>query len=184
MDGSESSIGAASAGAHGLHIQSSFPPQQFATHRFNSPMEPERAREHAGFGSSRHELGAAMNAAVATTTAYRYPPRQQSRDPFVAEVLAAVADEYGLSEKEMMAPSRGHDVWKPRMAAMYYARLLTGCSLPELGRVFGGRSHTTVLRAFRRCRELIESDAQWAERLDRLLVRLVEKIIVPRSRDA
>jgi chromosomal replication initiator protein len=127
-----------------------------------------------------------MNAATAATTTspYRVMPRPQSRDPFVAEVLAAVADEFGLSEKAMMAPSRGYDVWKPRMAAMYYARLLTGCSLPELGRIFGGRSHTTVLRAFRRCRDLIERDEQWALRMDRLLVRLVEKIIVPRARDA
>lgn len=124
-----------------------------------------------------------MNATTAAVP-FRIPARQQSRDPFVAEVLAAVADEFGLSEKEMMAPSRGHDIWKPRMAAMYYARLLTGCSLPELGRIFGGRSHTTVLRAFRRCRELIERDEQWAERMDRLLVRLVEKIIVPRVHGA
>lgn len=107
--------------------------------------------------------------------------RMKVSDPFVAEVIATVAAEFGLTEREMMVPSRDFRVWKPRMAAMYYARLLTQCSLPELGRVFGGRSHTTVLRAFRRCRELIDSDEMWAARMDRLLVKLVEKIVAPRQ---
>lgn len=106
--------------------------------------------------------------------------RAKASDPFVAEVIATVAADFGLSEREMMAASRDFRVWKPRMAAMYYARLLTQCSLPELGRVFGGRSHTTVLRAFRRCREMIDADQQWAAHMDRLLVRLVEKIVEPR----
>jgi len=108
------------------------------------------------------------------------PLRAKVSDPFVAEVLAIVAAEFGMTEREMLAPTRDHSVWKPRMAAMYYARLLTSCSLPELGRVFGGRSHTTVLRAFRRCREMIDADDAWAARMDRLLVKLVEKIVSPR----
>lgn len=116
-------------------------------------------------------------------TQINIPTRQASRDPLVTEILAAVAEEFGLTEMEMMAHCRGHGVWRPRMAAMYYTRLLTGCSLPELGRIFGGRSHTTVLRAFRRCREMIEIDEHWAARMDRLLVRLLEKIIVPRANE-
>jgi chromosomal replication initiation ATPase DnaA len=109
------------------------------------------------------------------------PMRYKVIDPFVAEVISTIAAEFGLSEREMMVHSRDHRLWKPRMAAMYYARLLTSCSLPELGRVFGGRSHTTVLRAFRRCREMIDTDEAWAGRMDRLLVKLVEKIVTPRS---
>jgi chromosomal replication initiation ATPase DnaA len=104
----------------------------------------------------------------------------EPRDPFLSEVLDIVSAEFGLTQDQMMAPSRGHAVWKPRMAAMYYARLLTTCSLPELGRIFGGRSHTTVLRAYRRCRELMVKDPHWAQRMDRLLVLLVERIVVPR----
>ncbi|CAA7611770.1 helix-turn-helix domain-containing protein [Magnetospirillum sp. UT-4] len=108
------------------------------------------------------------------------PLRYRVSDPFVVEVITSVAAEFGLSEREMMTHSRDHRLWKPRIAAMYYARLLTSCSLPELGRVFGGRSHTTVLRAFRRCRELIDADPVWAARMDRLLVKLVERIVVPK----
>lgn len=116
---------------------------------------------------------------VAMSAIARLNPMQRkpSRHPLVSEVLAVVAEEFGLTETEMMAPCRGHDVWKPRMAAMYYARLLSSCSLPELGRIFGGRNHTTVLRAVRRCRELMDSDLDWAARMDRLLVRLVESLI-------
>lgn len=109
------------------------------------------------------------------------PLRYKVSDPFVADVISIVAAEFGLSEREMMVHSRDHRLWKPRMAAMYYSRLLTSCSLPELGRVFGGRSHTTVLRAFRRCREMIDSDEVWAGRMDRLLVKLVEKIVAPKG---
>jgi len=109
----------------------------------------------------------------------RVAPRGQIHAPVITEILAAVTEEFGLSEREMMAPTRCHAVWKPRMAAMYYARLLTDCSLPELGRIFGGRNHTTVLRAFRQCRDLIEHDPQWAERMDRLLGRLVQRITTP-----
>jgi chromosomal replication initiator protein len=115
-------------------------------------------------------------AEIRSTPSLRY----RASDPFVADVIAAVAAEFGLSEREMMVHSRDHRLWKPRMAAMYYSRLLTSCSLPELGRVFGDRSHTTVLRAFRRCREMIDADPTWAARMDRLLVKLVEKIVAPR----
>lgn len=105
----------------------------------------------------------------------------EPRETLLDAVIRVVANEFGLTTEEMMAPTRGHAVWKPRMAAMYYTRLLTDSSLPELGRVFGGRSHTTVLRAFRRCRDLMEQDVHWAESMDMLLRRLVETVIVPRS---
>ncbi len=103
-------------------------------------------------------------------------PPQHGHAAIIPQIMAAVAEEFGLSEPEMMAPTRRLDVWKPRMAAMYYARLLTDCSLPELGRAFGGRSHTTVLRACRNCRAMIEQDPHWAARMDRLLGRLVTRI--------
>ncbi len=121
-----------------------------------------------------------MLSIVAKLPEDRSTPRYKVSDPFVADVIATVAAEFGLSEREMLVHSRDHRVWKPRMAAMYYCRLLTQCSLPELGRVFGGRSHTTVLRAFRRCREMIDLDETWASRMDRLLVKLVEQIVSPR----
>ncbi|MDA8231979.1 MAG: hypothetical protein M0006_11640 [Magnetospirillum sp.] len=113
----------------------------------------------------------------AATLDFHPSSRRSPGDIALATVLATVAADFGLSQEEMMAPTRGHAIWKPRMAAMYYARLLTDCSLPELGRAFGGRNHTTVLRAFRRCRELMDKDPAWADRMDALLVRLIGKIV-------
>ena len=107
-------------------------------------------------------------------------PQPHGPAAVIPQIMAAVAEEFGLSEPEMMAQTRRLDVWKPRMAAMYYARLLTDFSLPELGRLFGGRSHTTVLRACRNCRAMIEQDAHWATRMDSLLGRLVAKVTQPR----
>lgn len=122
---------------------------------------------------------------IATTHSQVLPSRAMSRreprNPVIADIMRVVADEFRMTVAEMMAPSRGHEVWKPRVAAMYYARLLTDCSLPELGRCFGGRSHTTVLRAFRACRNMIERDEAWAVRMDRLLAVMVDQIILPRA---
>lgn len=107
-------------------------------------------------------------------------PAAMAKDPVLAEILEIVAAEFETNVQDMMEPCRSHDVWKPRMAAMYFARLLTPVSLIALGEIFGGRSHTTVLRAYRRCRSMIDRDEAWSFRMDRLLARLVERSILPR----
>ena len=109
----------------------------------------------------------------------RATSRREPPHPMVADIMRIVANDFGLSVIEMMAPTRDHGVWKPRVAAMYYARLLTDCSLPELGRCFGGRSHTTILRAFRSCRALMERDEAWANHMDRLLAVMIDRVILP-----
>jgi chromosomal replication initiation ATPase DnaA len=98
-------------------------------------------------------------------------------DPFAHEVLATVAAAFAVAENDLLVHSRRPHNVAPRLAAMYFARLLTSCSLIELGALFGGRCHTTVLRAFRRCRHMIEQDAGWAERMDGLLIDLTERRI-------
>lgn len=103
-----------------------------------------------------------------------------SADPVLNTILELVAADFGIGVDEMLVSCRSHDVWKPRMAAMYFARLLTHMPLIDLGAAFGGRSHTTVLRAYRRCRSMIEQDEVWSFRMDRLLARLVEHAILPR----
>lgn len=115
--------------------------------------------------------------ALATADTRHATFRASASDPLAVEIISIVAAEFGLTEREMLTPTRDHRIFMPRMAAMYYTRLLTQCSLPELGRLFGDRSHTTVLRAFRRCRQMIDNDPAWAARMDKLLVRLVENII-------
>ncbi len=121
-------------------------------------------------------------AAPLSTPSQDFRPRsgsENTRRENVAAIIKAVADEFGLSVAQLMTPSRSHAVWKPRMAAMYYARQMTGCSLPELGEFFGGRSHTTVLRAVRRCREMMDKDPVWTECMDGMLERLIRLVIMP-----
>jgi chromosomal replication initiation ATPase DnaA len=115
-----------------------------------------------------------------TSTVQSYLPSRPAwspgmlSDPKLAEVMRVVASDFDVTVDQMMKSSRGYDVWKPRMAAMYCARMVTTASLPQLGRAFGGRSHTTVLRAVTRCRELMAHDPRWADRMMTLVTRLIE----------
>jgi len=68
----------------------------------------------------------------------------------------------------MASPRRARAVARPRQIAMYLAKQLTTRSLPEIGRKFGGRDHTTVMHAVRKVDELRSSDQLLQEDLDRL----------------
>ena len=118
---------------------------------------------------------------VQSSVASIFPANATTMDPALTDLLDAVAAEFGITVREMMMTSRSHSVWKPRMVAMYFARLLTPTSLISLGGIFGGRSHTTVLRACRRCRQMIEQDEAWSLRMDRLLAHLVETVVLPHA---
>jgi chromosomal replication initiator protein len=73
----------------------------------------------------------------------------------------------------MHSPRRARAVARPRQVAMYLAKQLTSRSLPEIGRKFGGRDHTTVMHAVRRIDELRQSDNTMSEDID-LLRRMLE----------
>ena len=66
----------------------------------------------------------------------------------------------------MHSARRARNVARPRQVAMYLAKMLTARSLPEIGRKFGGRDHTTVMHAVRKVEELIADDAQIAQDVD------------------
>ena len=104
-----------------------------------------------------------------------------SKNRVLAEIIEVIATDFGVSVEEMMVSCRSHDVWMPRMAAMYFARMLTPMSLTVLGEAFGGRSHSTVLRAYRRCRTMIQNDESWSFRMNRLLARLVQRNSLARA---
>ena len=91
------------------------------------------------------------------------------------QILEVVAAHFEISVEEMMVSCRSHTVWIPRMAAMYLARMLTPIPLISLGQIFGGRSHSTVLRAYRRCRTLVDQDPTWSSRINTMLAQLVER---------
>ena len=80
---------------------------------------------------------------------YCLPPSAQKRRITVAEIKAVVSRFYRVPISEMVSARRGHDVAHPRQVAMYLAKTRTPRSLPHIGRMFGGRDHTTVIHAIR-----------------------------------
>ncbi len=80
----------------------------------------------------------------------------------IAAIQARVADRYGIGLSEMFSDSKAWKTVRPRQVAMYLAKQMTPCSLPVIGRAFGGRDHTTVMHAVRRVEELMAGDAAFA----------------------
>ena len=74
---------------------------------------------------------------------------------------------------DMVSARRARAVARPRQVAMFLAKQLTGSSLPEIGKKFGNRDHTTVMHACARITELMQSDSVLAEDVD-LLRKLLE----------
>jgi chromosomal replication initiator protein len=73
----------------------------------------------------------------------------------------------------MHSARRARAVARPRQVAMYLSKHLTSRSLPEIGRKFGGRDHTTVMHAVRKIDELKSTDSSFAEDVE-LLRRMLE----------
>jgi hypothetical protein len=75
---------------------------------------------------------------------------QPMRVAMIATIQCLVADHYGISVRELLSNRRTPRVVRPRQVAMYLAKTLTLRSLPEIGRRFAGRDHTTVLHSVRK----------------------------------
>jgi chromosomal replication initiator protein len=74
---------------------------------------------------------------------------------------------------DLVSARRARAVARPRQVAMYLSKTLTSKSLPEIGRGFGGRDHTTVIHAVKKIEELRATDPQLAEDIE-LLRRMLE----------
>jgi len=99
--------------------------------------------------------------------------RASDRKITVEEIQRKVADHYSIRLSDLIGPKRVRTFARPRQVAMYLAKQLTSRSLPEIGRRFGGRDHTTVMHGVRRIEELRQKDSQIADDLE-LLRRLLE----------
>jgi chromosomal replication initiator protein len=84
----------------------------------------------------------------------------------VDDIQKATAEHFGLTQSDLISQRRTRAVARPRQAAMWLAKQLTTRSLPDIGRRFGGRDHTTVLHAVRRIDELRAADIQLARDLE------------------
>ncbi len=95
-----------------------------------------------------------------------------ARRVLIAEIKEAVAERFGIAASEMVSDRRAREIARPRQVAMYLARNLTPKSLPEIGRMFGNRDHTTVMHALRRIEQLRATDYE----LDANIVTLTADI--------
>jgi chromosomal replication initiator protein len=91
----------------------------------------------------------------------------------IEEIQKKVAEHWSMRLTDMSSARRARAVARPRQVAMYLAKQLTSRSLPEIGRKFGNRDHTTVMHAVSRVTELMERDAGFAEDVE-LLRRMLE----------
>jgi chromosomal replication initiator protein len=90
----------------------------------------------------------------------------------VDDIQKATAEHFGMKQADLLSERRTRAVARPRQAAMYLAKQLTTRSLPDIGRRFGGRDHTTVLHAVRRIEDLKGKDAALAADLDAIARKL------------
>ncbi len=91
----------------------------------------------------------------------------------IEEIQRKVAEHYNIRLTDMSSARRARNVARPRQVAMYLAKQLTSRSLPEIGRKFGNRDHTTVMHAVSRIIELTAADPAFAEDVE-LLRRMLE----------
>jgi chromosomal replication initiator protein len=136
--------------------------------------------------SNVRELEGALNRIVAHATLVGRPVtlettqevlhdllRANDRRVTIEEIQKRVAAHFNIRIADMHSARRARAVARPRQVAMYLAKQLTSRSLPEIGRKFGGRDHTTVMHAVKKIEELKATDSSFAEDID-LLRRMLE----------
>ena len=136
--------------------------------------------------ASVRELEGALNRVVAFATLNNRPIdldfaemaladqlRASQRRVSIDEIQKRVCEHYRIRQAEMGSPRRAREVARPRQIAMYLAKQLTSRSLPEIGRKFGGRDHTTVIHAVKTIEALRIKDAEIDADV-RLLMRQLE----------
>lgn len=99
---------------------------------------------------------------------YGPPPRRLAEPCRVGAIQAAVAHYYDISVRTMLAKDNRPEIVHPRHVAMFLARSITGKYLTALGKLFGGRDHTTVLSAIRKIERQLVSDPVLADDVKRL----------------
>jgi chromosomal replication initiator protein len=132
------------------------------------------------------ELEGALNRLIAHANLFNRPVTLEATQEVLHDILKAhdrrvtieeiqrrVAEHYHLRLTDMSSARRARAVARPRQVAMFLAKQLTSRSLPEIGRKFGNRDHTTVMHAVTRVTELMELDADFAENVE-LLRRMLE----------
>ena len=135
--------------------------------------------------SSGRDLEGALNRLVAHNQLTNQPITQELADKTlhdlvkpteirsvrIEDIQHVVCKHYSVTKNDLLSSCRAHTIVKPRQIAMYLAKVMTPRSLPEIGRRFGNRDHTTVLHAVRKIEKMVKADSSLAAEID-LLKRL------------
>lgn len=129
--------------------------------------------------SNIRELEGALNRIVAHAGLMKQPVTLENTQNLLSDLLRAserritideiqrkVAEHFGVRMSDMHSARRARAVARPRQIAMYLCKRLTQRSLPEIGRKFGGRDHTTVMHAVRKIEELMDQDNSFQDDVD------------------
>ena len=92
--------------------------------------------------------------------------RASQRKITIDDIQRKVADYYNLRLSDLLSARRSRTIARPRQIAMYLSKILTTRSLPEIGRKFGGRDHTTVIHAVKKVEDLRVSDVAIDEEVE------------------
>lgn len=94
---------------------------------------------------------------------------------YISEIQQATANHFGIEVSDLISRRRTNEIVFPRQVAMYIAKTMTPRSLPEIGRRFGNRDHTTVLHAVNKIKHLLQSDWELADDIDSIKSVLLER---------
>jgi len=134
------------------------------------------------------DLDGAVNRLLAHVTLTRTPLTVETAEVAIRDLVRArepkrvkiediqklVATHYNVGKVDILSSRRTAMVVRPRQIAMYLSKILTLRSLPEIGRRFGGRDHTTVLHAVRKIDGLVNKDGTLSEEIEMLKRMLME----------
>ncbi|MGA8170722.1 MAG: chromosomal replication initiator protein DnaA [Methylocystis sp.] len=116
--------------------------------------------------------GASLTVSMAEAAIRDLVRTQDPKKVKIDDIQKVVANHFNVSRADILSQRRTANVVRPRQIAMYLAKNLTLRSLPEIGRRFGGRDHTTVLHAVRKIEGLVSKDHNLAEEIE-LLKRMI-----------
>ena len=141
---------------------------------------PQNARDHlaARINATPRDLEGAFNQVVAQSELLGTPITLETIQETLSDsryakgmrltvdkIQRAVAEEFGITLNDMTSKRRARDIARPRQVAMYLCKKLTKRSLPDIGRRFGGRDHTTVMHAVKRVDSLRADDSVFNSRV-------------------
>jgi chromosomal replication initiator protein len=118
--------------------------------------------------------GSAITVETAETAIRDLVRNREPKRVKIEDIQKLVASRYNVSRSDILSERRTAAVVRPRQIAMYLSKVLTLRSLPEIGRRFGGRDHTTVLHAVRKIEALVNKDTALSEEVESLKRQLQE----------